>query len=503
MCASHTKSRRKSKPDSCSASSSAKASCSGSAGSSMTSGLERLGTIWVKFADSVGATFGSKPKVLGKRSRSSDSPAKGTPSPLRPRKTARTNASSSSSSSLPHPNSIEGNGQSAEHILKPCQQKALSVAAVKCEKAHKQGLVKLRRRVKKLQRDPEDVNKLLDHIRNKARIVIHFKPQEIAKILAKDTHYRNQFETNTSNGVRDKTRRASWEESLFDGAYNNAANCERPKYGVLNVVNDPRGVKACSQYGDSYLQLGATVRGRTTLSSEDSSRIAERGGAGVATVCACAHVIDEYTDSELCATLDVSSGRKLGLDSQVIQRYKEVQIHGDVRLDKDVEFVCVHPRHKANKKTRKEVEDMCERHSLPLIWMEELGQIPAPDPPEIAVMTCAQQQQLNVKWRPPWCHRYDCMQITHYSLLVEGSSEDGLRNYCSEKKELLGRGEGKPCNWTTNEVSFSVKPGSWRCQVCAMVDGTWGAWSKWSKWVIVDTASAQKSGKTQRKRKKI
>ena len=34
------------------------------------------------------------------------------------------------------------------------------------------------------------------------------------------------------------------------------------RYGVLNVVNDPRGVKACAQYGDSYLVLGAAARAR-------------------------------------------------------------------------------------------------------------------------------------------------------------------------------------------------------------------------------------------------
>jgi len=44
------------------------------------------------------------------------------------------------------------------------------------------------------------------------------------------------------------------------------------KYGVLNIVNDPNGVKCCRQYGDSYLLLSKdTVRLRTTFASEDTS----------------------------------------------------------------------------------------------------------------------------------------------------------------------------------------------------------------------------------------
>jgi hypothetical protein len=41
------------------------------------------------------------------------------------------------------------------------------------------------------------------------------------------------------------------------------------KYGVLNIVNDPQGVKSCYMYGHSYLVL-KNVRLRSTFSSRDS-----------------------------------------------------------------------------------------------------------------------------------------------------------------------------------------------------------------------------------------
>ena len=40
-----------------------------------------------------------------------------------------------------------------------------------------------------------------------------------------------------------------------------------------------------------------------------------------------AHVIADYTDDELEAALDVATGRRHGLDSFVIENFKEVQVH--------------------------------------------------------------------------------------------------------------------------------------------------------------------------------
>ena len=55
------------------------------------------------------------------------------------------------------------------------------------------------------------------YVKNTAPICIHFKA-EIAQRLADDTHYRNQFETGTSNGKRCEKTRSEWEAVLFDRA---------------------------------------------------------------------------------------------------------------------------------------------------------------------------------------------------------------------------------------------------------------------------------------------
>jgi hypothetical protein len=85
-------------------------------------------------------------------------------------------------------------------------------------------------------------------IRERATIIIHFDPLKTLNKLVNDTHYRNQFETGTSGGLMDTKQRKLWEDALFNGAYNDAKDVDRPKYGALNMSHDPHGIGTrCSQ----------------------------------------------------------------------------------------------------------------------------------------------------------------------------------------------------------------------------------------------------------------
>ena len=69
-------------------------------------------------------------------------------------------------------------------------------------------------------------------------------------LFLQDTHYRNQFETNSSRGTLNATARQQWEKTLFGESYNSAAPSTRPKYGVVNYDHDYLGCKrARTQYG--------------------------------------------------------------------------------------------------------------------------------------------------------------------------------------------------------------------------------------------------------------
>ena len=125
-------------------------------------------------------------------------------------------------------------------------------------------------------------------------------------LFLQDTHYRNQFETNSSRGTLNATARQQWEATLFGDAYDSAAPSTRPKYGVVNYDHDYLGCKrARTQYGkptisDLYprerLQPGRSgdarwatgeaflvlqnVEDRVTFSWGDSGNLAARGGGG-------------------------------------------------------------------------------------------------------------------------------------------------------------------------------------------------------------------------------
>ena len=79
----------------------------------------------------------------------------------------------------------------------------------------------------------------------------------LARTLADDGFYRNQFETRTSGGALNTKVRKGWESALFGKCYDGAdvEARDRVKYGCLSVVNDPRGVEAsvCSKRNAPHL----------------------------------------------------------------------------------------------------------------------------------------------------------------------------------------------------------------------------------------------------------
>ncbi|KAL5470702.1 hypothetical protein EMCRGX_G028707 [Ephydatia muelleri] len=211
----------------------------------------------------------------------------------------------------------------------------------------------------------KDVQRTLHWVRNEAPIIIHIRLERVLGFLVKDTHYRNQFETRTSGGSTDLSARGSWEDNIFNKIYASSPPFERVKYGVLNIVGDPCGVRSCYHYGDSFLQL-KKVRLRTTFASMDTSSSAVK-------LSCCEHygnVLYEYTDSELKAILDVATRRVSSMKSDMIANYKEVQIHGPVCLSENVECIVANHRHHGDTSIETLLEEFVKRNGCNLIWMD-------------------------------------------------------------------------------------------------------------------------------------
>lgn len=86
---------------------------------------------------------------------------------------------------------------------------------------------------------------------------------------------------------------------MFDGKHHNAKDFERVKYGTMNFTNDPKGVRACSGYGNSYFLLKEEVRDRCTLTDMDSGSSA----AAIGTFRFCYHILNKFSDKELISAL--------------------------------------------------------------------------------------------------------------------------------------------------------------------------------------------------------
>eukprot|EP00928_Gymnodinium_smaydae_P088297 TRINITY_DN72409_c0_g1_i1.p1 TRINITY_DN72409_c0_g1~~TRINITY_DN72409_c0_g1_i1.p1 ORF type:complete len:651 (+),score=121.87 TRINITY_DN72409_c0_g1_i1:180-2132(+) len=254
--------------------------------------------------------------------------------------------------------------------LRSCQRSAVRHIRALARENHERALPALQERVAALGYTDRDLWMCLAWIRELAPVIVHVNLDRVGEFLLKDTHYRNQFETRSSGGLLNTAARVKWERGLFGQSYEDAEPFERPKYGVQNIWNDPRGVQGCKQYGDSYFVL-KDVRLRCTFSPEDSANLPARR---LSVLDFYAHVLMEYSNKELIETIRVAErgAERVGDSNAVMEKwgkYKEAQIHGEVDLDRHVDRLVVHERHRPDSAW---VEAIAKKHNWELTWMLDM-----------------------------------------------------------------------------------------------------------------------------------
>eukprot|EP00933_Yihiella_yeosuensis_P047204 TRINITY_DN42925_c0_g1_i1.p1 TRINITY_DN42925_c0_g1~~TRINITY_DN42925_c0_g1_i1.p1 ORF type:complete len:581 (-),score=134.57 TRINITY_DN42925_c0_g1_i1:196-1938(-) len=254
--------------------------------------------------------------------------------------------------------------------LDECQKAAVRHIRALAQENHERALPDLQKRFTKLGYTDAHLWMCLAWIRELAPLIVHINLDKIGQFLVDDTHYRNQFETNTSGGLLKTSAREKWERSLFGTSYDNATAFQRPKYGVQSIWNDPRGVMGAKQYGDSYFVL-KDVRLRCTLSPQDSANLPARR---LSVLDFYAHVFAEYSDKEIIETIRVADkgAEKVGDSASVIEswgKYKECQIHGEIDLKKHVDRLVVNERHR---KQADWIESICKNNGWTLTWMDDM-----------------------------------------------------------------------------------------------------------------------------------
>ncbi|MCC6179321.1 MAG: DUF3626 domain-containing protein [Chloroflexi bacterium] len=162
------------------------------------------------------------------------------------------------------------------------------------------------------------------------RVTLQFHPERLTLkgapllvAMARDGVYRSQFETGTSNGgltAHPGGDRWHWESRIFGGAYDDAPAMLRPKYGALNYQRAPTG--GAPRFGSAYVRLSGETLERSTFCYPDS--YFEPVHFGVASRMA----LIERAECD---------------DRDALDAYIEAQVHGIVRLDRDVEALVLDP----------------------------------------------------------------------------------------------------------------------------------------------------------------
>jgi Protein of unknown function (DUF3626) len=159
------------------------------------------------------------------------------------------------------------------------------------------------------------------------RITLNFHPDRLSaglpilEALARDGAYHSQFVTGTGNGgltAHPGGDRWRWESRIFGGTYDDALPAERPVYGALDVRRQVVG--AAPRFGSSHLRLTGRALHRATFCYPDSA--AEPTDFGVAA----------GTHLPALAAAD---------ERDALDDYIEAQVHGGVRLDRDVEALVL------------------------------------------------------------------------------------------------------------------------------------------------------------------
>ena len=236
----------------------------------------------------------------------------------------------------------------------------------------------------------------IESVRIHARVALHFHPERLSRTgrtvadgLRRTGVYMSQFETGLSGGSPSAFpggERDQWESQLFGGAYQepDASPAGRPKYGALALMDHPDG--PAPRFGSCYFLLHAEVSSRSTFTfgSSHEPHAPERTGTldvfdpVMAPLLAQlergsgAFGIDDLTVAGLLDQL-TSGLSKPSFDPQTrplgraLDSFIEAQIHGDIRLNQDVERLVADPAFRDHP-VGESLATISMKYGIPLCW---------------------------------------------------------------------------------------------------------------------------------------
>jgi hypothetical protein len=218
----------------------------------------------------------------------------------------------------------------------------------------------------------------------------------VARSLLHDGVYKSQFQTLISNGAvsaHPGGARDEWERALFDGAYHrNHSEVEvlpsdRPRYGALDLFRPDDG--PAPRFGSCYFLLKPEVGRRATVTYGGSQDLPKWRGCldpemveeGALDAILWQVMEESFIRDSVLGVSDIRPSRLLERLQQLQEPLRvgnggdplrnldhliEVQIHGEIRLGRDVEMLVVDPSFVSDTVTGRDLEAMAKRYRFPL-----------------------------------------------------------------------------------------------------------------------------------------
>ena len=196
---------------------------------------------------------------------------------------------------------------------------------------------------------------VLKHIAEKAQLTVNISPA-VLKLVSDDGYLRSVFEVNKKGDSYIRSR-FGFESVCFLKLYDTTTSFERPKYGAMNFLNLPGGVTTARSYGAWHLVLNDSVRRRCTLAPGDTFGVSTIGVLDF-----CTHVLCYLSKGELRDLIKVALGI-IPHGTKYEGGYREIQIHGEVRCDRDFASINV-PKGDANIQI---AEEFSAKYGIPLV----------------------------------------------------------------------------------------------------------------------------------------
>lgn len=178
---------------------------------------------------------------------------------------------------------------------------------------------------------------IINHIAE-CDVVIHFRIQILHSFFKSDTKHRNLFEImGKSGGSTYIQGRTEWEDNLFSNIYHDALDTEKVKYGCINLYGTNYGCSSANAYGESHMILKSNVKKRCSFICGDSSGMQPH----IANFENFYQLLLYLNDSTIQNLIRIVKGEKIQEDNYL---YVEVQIHGDVLWNRDIEKIVIDKR---------------------------------------------------------------------------------------------------------------------------------------------------------------